>query len=565
MEMKIFRHTLILLFISFVAVTLCSGCDKDVVEVKGSYYVLFDTGAGSVVEEQIVEYMGVVSRPDDPVLVGSDFVDWYSDAEFSQIWDFTTVVTSDITLYARWTVIYYAIATKSDLIAFREAVNGGESDLDAKLICDIDLEDEEWIAIGYDFSSPYSGEFDGDGFSIEGLNISGEELYQGLFGYVDSATISDLKLVEPLVNGGEYTGAICGRMQQSNIINCCVEGGSVSGELYTGGIVGMVSSVGDSIAKVNGCYNSAELSGSGDYIGGVIGYIDTYAAVESCYNEGAISGDTSIVGGVVGLAMSIDISNCYNLADISFDGYVGGVVGTLGWLSDGAASRSSSVEECYNRGSITTDDDGICAGGVVGTVENGNSVEIVRCYNSGSVEASTLVGGVVGYSYTYDSSSFLLANSYNTGELFSMSVAGGVISDQYAIQASTSSIVGCYNMSSTKAMFYAGGVVRLAVADEESQVSICGCYSAGDLEAGYYIAGGVANVVSNTTIAGCYYSSDATYGIASTESNEGCTSVASIADLNTTSVVEGLNQSIADSGVAVPYGYVVGESYPVFE
>ncbi|MEY8443565.1 InlB B-repeat-containing protein [Lactococcus ileimucosae] len=71
-------------------------------ELPDVHTVRFDTGGTSVVPEQYVGNNSTVSRPDDPVLEHSDFVDWYTDETFTQPFDFNTPITSDLTLYARF-------------------------------------------------------------------------------------------------------------------------------------------------------------------------------------------------------------------------------------------------------------------------------------------------------------------------------------------------------------------------------------------------------------------------------------------------------------------------------
>ena len=43
-----------------------------------------------------------VARPADPTCAGYVFTGWYSDVDRTQLWDFSTPVTSDMTLYANW-------------------------------------------------------------------------------------------------------------------------------------------------------------------------------------------------------------------------------------------------------------------------------------------------------------------------------------------------------------------------------------------------------------------------------------------------------------------------------
>ncbi|MBQ9349225.1 MAG: S-layer homology domain-containing protein, partial [Oscillibacter sp.] len=67
-----------------------------------AYTVLFDTDGGSAVNSQTIPASGTAEKPADPVRSGYDFAGWYlrnSDTEF----DFSTEITEDIHLVARWT------------------------------------------------------------------------------------------------------------------------------------------------------------------------------------------------------------------------------------------------------------------------------------------------------------------------------------------------------------------------------------------------------------------------------------------------------------------------------
>ena len=64
--------------------------------------VTFESNGGSEVEAQTVDYGNTATQPDNPTKSGSTFSGWYSDEELTQGYDFSTSVTADITLYAKW-------------------------------------------------------------------------------------------------------------------------------------------------------------------------------------------------------------------------------------------------------------------------------------------------------------------------------------------------------------------------------------------------------------------------------------------------------------------------------
>lgn len=65
--------------------------------------VSFNTGEGSKVDFQTTAANGSVAKPADPTREGYTFAGWYTDAACTKAYDFATAVTSDMTLYAKWT------------------------------------------------------------------------------------------------------------------------------------------------------------------------------------------------------------------------------------------------------------------------------------------------------------------------------------------------------------------------------------------------------------------------------------------------------------------------------
>ena len=68
-----------------------------------SYSVTFNSNDGSDIDAQTVDYGDTVAEPTAPTKNGYTFAGWYSDEGLVSAYDFSTTVTSDITLYAKWT------------------------------------------------------------------------------------------------------------------------------------------------------------------------------------------------------------------------------------------------------------------------------------------------------------------------------------------------------------------------------------------------------------------------------------------------------------------------------
>lgn len=67
-----------------------------------NYTVTFETNGGSSVDAQKVARGESAVEPAAPTKMGYTFEGWYADAEGTTAYDFTTPVTGDITIYAKW-------------------------------------------------------------------------------------------------------------------------------------------------------------------------------------------------------------------------------------------------------------------------------------------------------------------------------------------------------------------------------------------------------------------------------------------------------------------------------
>lgn len=242
----------------------------------------------------------------------------------------------------------YEISSGAELAWFAKQVNEGtDKDYDARLTGDIDLGGEPWTPIGNSSSKPYAGVFDGGGYTVSELNVSGGE-YAGLFGYVKGASATDLAEVKNLVVQGSVSGTgeaggIAGQADNASFTNCGSEV-SVSGK-ETGGIVGRQHSWGSPIA-ITGCYNTGAVNGT-SRAGGILGYVNSGAAISDCYNNGPVTGSSN-AGGLRGMGGSFagDITNSYNAGQVTG--------GTSGAIAAGAAS----VENCHYLAGTGSDKNG---------------------------------------------------------------------------------------------------------------------------------------------------------------------------------------------------------------
>ena len=203
------------------------------------------------------------------------------------------------------TTIY--ITTAQQLKQLADEVNAGDSKSDKTYLLanDIDLSVyPNWTPIGrfdppHDML-PFSGVFDGQGYSITGLKISGNEDARGLFGYTHLATIRNVVIRNPEIQGGDKVGALVGHQAYSSegIENCAVIGGKIQGSNRVGGLVGNMEE-----SPIKNCYTTCEVIATDSYAGGIVGAHKVGSGLENCYATGNVSGSQS--GGIIGQARNV--------------------------------------------------------------------------------------------------------------------------------------------------------------------------------------------------------------------------------------------------------------------
>ncbi len=224
----------------------------------------------------------------------------------------------------------YLISTAEGLAKLAEVVNSGNASYVTayyKLTDDLYCEPTSgWTPIGTE-DKPFSGHFDGAGYTINGLTIDTNSNYQGLFGYIKNGTVKNLGLLGADIKGGWHVGGIVGYIVEAVgngvviIENCYVEG-AISGTNNVGGIAGYV--IGEEFSTdfyINNCYTKGTVIGitddaddsKGKYIGGIVGYatsMSNYSGrILSCYSTAEVSGNRDI-GGIAGYASNFILNNC---------------------------------------------------------------------------------------------------------------------------------------------------------------------------------------------------------------------------------------------------------------
>ena len=207
----------------------------------------------------------------------------------------------------------------------------------------------------------YQGSFDGNNFEIKNLYINRSENI-GLFANIESNSGNCTKIKNIKISGniiGNSSGAIAGRIyapaENIQIINC-ISKTNLDGNIV-GGIVGLKASSEKDLI-ISDCKNYGNINGG--VAGGIIGYAQKNVNVYNCYNQGNIIGKTiqnqdNGTGGIIGAGNKIKIINSYNKGGIKSDKQVGGIIGYAGWYD-------TTIENCYNIGTISGEDKGAIGG-----------------------------------------------------------------------------------------------------------------------------------------------------------------------------------------------------------
>jgi len=317
----------------------------------------------------------------------------------------------------------YLIADANDM----QAIGADDNYWDAhfKLTADIDLSSytgTSFNIIGSGWDEPFTGVFDGNGYKIYNFSYGpiASDDYVGIFGMVGkvngaSGEIKNLGLINPSIDVGAFmTGALAGRLVLGTITDCYVEGGSVSGDGFVGGLVGSSGFINGDIIN---CYTKTSVSGDGP-VGGLVGMND--GTVYDCYAAGNIVGNsdtgglvgdnkedaliaysyasgiiqgTDDAGGLAGRNWGGTILNCYATGNVSGDNDTGGLVGK----NSGANGFTGTIINCYATGDVTGYYN---AGGLIGSHAGFiEAAEIINCYCVGGVSGDTNVGGLIGSNF----------------------------------------------------------------------------------------------------------------------------------------------------------------------
>ena len=290
---------------------------------------------------------------------------------------------------------YYRLANNIDLTDYLSSGGAGYSKWGSS----------GWLPIG-DASTPFQGNFDGNGKTIEGLWINRPSLRGvGLFGVASgSFQFSNLNVkIDGDVIGLQRVGGFVGEIlwlasPTRTIINCNVTGGTVTGSgNCVGGFVGECNGRNE----ITDCYTTCNVVGSAA-VGGFSGQSPNYNTYLRCYATGnvtstGISSGYNYAGGFVGLTQYDTYLECYAMGNVQntvAGKSIGGFAGT--------ANTNSTIMNCFASGDVAAVAGSSNLGGFVGTPVYNTLIE--NCYASGKILTPTLseTGGFAGRISTAD-------------------------------------------------------------------------------------------------------------------------------------------------------------------
>ena len=180
-----------------------------------------------------------------------------------------------------------------------------------ELTADINLTSyADWNPIG-DHVNRYTGDFNGNGFTVSNMTITGADTRIGLFATISSAArIESVGVISASVTSTHatgYAGALVG--DSAGVIVACWSTGSVTSTNYVGGLVGSSS------GSITSSYSHASVTGTAtqaQHVGGLLG-ASSSSTVRNSYSIGLVTrtGTHVNVGGLIGSGGAHDAPGSY--------------------------------------------------------------------------------------------------------------------------------------------------------------------------------------------------------------------------------------------------------------
>ena len=273
------------------------------------------------------------------------------------------------------------IKTADDLVSLAQSctLDTWSQGVTVELDADISLD-------GVDFTPipSFGGDFDGNGHTISGLNISGKYSRAGLFAEIqEGGSVSNLNVsgTVDISGSSEAAGGIAG--VNAGRISSCTFTGSVSGSVNVGAIAGQNALVG----TIRNCTATGAVHGS-RMTGGIAGR--NLGLISSCGNSAyvnTVSDDKTISIQDISIDTTFDLAKLSNRDTVASTTDTGGIAGY----------SSGIIRSCHNEAIVGYRHVGYNVGGIAGR----SCGFVSGCRNSGTVYGRKDVGGIVGQMEPY--------------------------------------------------------------------------------------------------------------------------------------------------------------------
>lgn len=242
-----------------------------------------------------------------------------------------------------------------------------------------------WQPIGNSYSTRFTGELDGNGYTIDGLTVtlnvsdSDSSIYAGLFGYA-GGRIENLRMTNTTISvtGGQYVyagslvAAGMGTIRACEIENSRIilTNTTLSGK--AGGIAGRMFSGAIRSCRMTG---TIEAQGVAPSVGGFVG--QSHAAIEESYCKATVvmqSSSDSYAGGVTGVnegSIKSTVADTDLRITSRSDCDVGGIAG---WNQSSIAASLATGKQ--TRKVLKHDN----YGGICGVGSSGGTGTVLQCY-----------------------------------------------------------------------------------------------------------------------------------------------------------------------------------------
>lgn len=405
--------------------------------------------------------------------------------------------------------------------------------------------------------NPFTGNYDGNGYTISGLTPNGRDLaifgYNGVDGVVKNITVTGTLTADnqnagiaaiAVKNFGSIKNstsrlAVTGRAQalagialyNDGTISGCSNAGALDSKVdsstesgnvleATGGQCGGIVSENGPNGVITSCTNTAPVSGA--RVGGIAAVSD--GELSDCTNTGSITMHTRhfTSGGIAGISYG-EILRCINKGSVASDGQgTSSLLGDLGGIA--GLCRGGDLTDCVNEGTVA----GLNAGGIVGRAQYAT---LTNCENRGDLSASqgALLGGIAASAEQWFSPT-VLDHCTNSGTLSAVStqaaggIAGALTGGSGAYSCSNDGVLNgtdnlggiaglseggnlynCLNYGPVTGKTNVGGIVG-SLKSAKSDVSTLTACSNFARVSGSLFVGGVAGTAEDTCqISGCEY------------------------------------------------------------